>query len=89
MVRNCKANQFRTAPQIKNEILIEHGMQVSTPTTQRWLRARPFGRKTRSKPHLTPCHKQGFFQGAFVPLEIRGFISSTKEISMHDIYIYI
>ena len=38
VVRKSKSNRYKTAPQIKAEMLIEHGVIVSVSTTQRKLR---------------------------------------------------
>ena len=37
MVRKSKSNCYKTTPQIKAEMLIEHGVNISVPTTQRRL----------------------------------------------------
>ena len=59
MVRKSKADRFKTAPQIKAEMNLEYGVQVSTSTAQRRLReAGMFGRKPRKKPRLTLAHKE-------------------------------
>ena len=59
MVRKSKADRFKTAPQIKAEMLIEHGVSVSSSTARRRLReAGLFGRKPRRKPRLTSKHKK-------------------------------
>ena len=33
MVRKSKSNRYKTAPQIKAEMLIEHGVNISVSTT--------------------------------------------------------
>ena len=67
IVRKLKADRFKTAPQIKAELRIEHGVQVSASTIQRWLReAGLFSRKPRRKPHLTLHHKRARLQFARV-----------------------
>ena len=38
LVRKSKADRFKTAPQIRNEIRREHGIDISISTTQRRLR---------------------------------------------------
>ena len=59
LVRKSKADRFKTAPQLKAEMNLEYGVQVSTSTAQRRLReAGLFGRKPRRKPRLTPAHKR-------------------------------
>ena len=38
VVRKSKSNRFKTAPQIKAEMQIEHGVNISVSTTRRRLR---------------------------------------------------
>ena len=59
LVRKNKADRFKTAPQIRNEIRREHGIDISISTTQRRLReVGLIGRKPRRKPRLTVKHKK-------------------------------
>ena len=52
MVRKSKANRFKTAPQKKAEVRLEYGVQISTSTAQRRLRAASlFGWKPRRLHH--------------------------------------
>ena len=63
IVRKSKADRFKTAPQIKAELQIEHGVQVSASTIQRRLReVGLLARKPCRKPHLTLCHKRARLQ---------------------------
>ena len=59
MVRKRKSNRYKTAPQIKAEMLIGHGVNISVSTTQRRLREAGLKRcKPRKKPRLTARHKK-------------------------------
>ncbi|KAI6657063.1 Transposase domain containing protein [Oopsacas minuta] len=59
LVRKCKKDRFKTATQIKAEVLSEYSIKLSTSTVQRRLRgAGLFGRKPRKKPRLTTKHKR-------------------------------
>ena len=59
LVRKCKMDRFKTATQIRAEVLSEYSLKLSTSTVQRRLRgAGLFGRKPRRKPRLTPKHKR-------------------------------
>ena len=59
MVRKSMSDRYKTAPEIKAKMQLEHGMSVSTSTTQRRLReAGLIGRKPRKKPRLTSRHKK-------------------------------
>ena len=57
IVRKSKSNRYKTAPEIKADMQIEHGVSISTSTTQRRLREAGLnGRKPRKKPSLTARH---------------------------------
>ena len=59
MVRKSKSNHYKTAPQIKAEMLIEHGVNILVSTTQRRLREAGLkGCKPRKKPRLTARRKR-------------------------------
>lgn len=59
IVRKSLVNRFKTAPEIKAEILLEHCIEISTSTTQRRLRESGLhGRKARRKPLLTAAHRR-------------------------------
>ena len=59
LVRKCKTDRFKTATQIRAEVLSEYSLILSTSTVQRRLRgAGLFGRKPRRKPRLTSKHKR-------------------------------
>ena len=59
LVRKSLADRFKTAPQVKAEMLLEHGVDISTSTAQRRLRESGLhGRKARRKPRLSPAHKR-------------------------------
>ena len=50
---------LKLPPQVKAEMLLEHGVDISTSTAQRRLRESGLhGRKARRKPHLIPAHKR-------------------------------
>ncbi|KAI6652420.1 hypothetical protein LOD99_7434 [Oopsacas minuta] len=62
LVRKCKKDRFKTATQIKAEVLSEYSIKLSTSTVQRRLRgAGLFGRKPRRKPRLTTSTKETDF----------------------------
>ena len=59
IVRKSKADRFKTAPEIKAQMDIQHGVSISSSTTRRRLRkARLNGYKARQKPRLTARHKK-------------------------------
>ena len=59
IVRKSKSNRLKTAPQIKAEMQIEHGLRISVSTMQRRLREAVLrGHKSRKKPRLTNRHKK-------------------------------
>ena len=59
MVGKSMSDRYKTAPEIKAKIQIEHGVNVSTSTTRRRLReAGHIGRKPGKKPRLTLRHKK-------------------------------
>ena len=59
VVRKSKSNRFKTAPQIKAEMQIEHGVNISVSITRRRLREAGLkGCKPRKKPRLTARHKK-------------------------------
>ena len=59
VVRKSKSNRFKMAPQIKAEMQIEHGVNISVSTTRRRLREAGLKDcKPRKKPRLTARHKK-------------------------------
>ncbi|KAI6646854.1 hypothetical protein LOD99_9123 [Oopsacas minuta] len=62
LVRKCKKDRFKTATQIKGEVLSEYSIKLSTSPVQRRLRGVGlFGRKPRRKPRLLPSTKETDF----------------------------
>ena len=58
-VRKSMSDHYKTAPEIKAKMQLEHVVSVSTSTTRRRLReAGHIGRKPRKKPRLTSRHKK-------------------------------
>ena len=59
MVGKSMSDRYKTAPEIKAKMQLEHVVSVSTSTTRRRLReAGHIGRKPRKKPRLTSRHKK-------------------------------
>ena len=59
MVAKSMFDRYKTAPEIKAEMQLEHGVSVSTSTTRRRLsEAGHIGRKQRKKPRLILRHKK-------------------------------
>ena len=59
MVGKSMSNRDKTAPEIKAEMQLEHGVSVSISSILRRLReAGHIGRKPRKKPRLTSRHKK-------------------------------
>ena len=71
IVRKSKSDRFKTAPETKAEMQIEHGVNASTSIIQRRLREAGLnGRKPRSTPHLTARHKKARLEFARVRARI-------------------
>ena len=63
MVRKSKSERFKAAPEIRAEMQIEHGVNVSSSTARRRLREADLsGYKSRQKPRLTFRHKKAHLQ---------------------------
>ena len=58
LVRKSLACRFTTAPQLNAEMRLEHGVVISTSTTQRLREVGLHGRKPRKKPRFPPLHKR-------------------------------
>ena len=59
IARKSRADQFKTAAEIKAEMQVEHGVCISSFTTRRRLREAGLkGCRSRQKPRLTKRHKK-------------------------------